>query len=435
MEENKENGETTSEENVNKENMASYSSVLKSNPQTNNEISDTDSETETEPDSGFSTVKPVFLLESDYYGGTIVEKQYRFLMHKEVYNQVGKVIPVKNLIGLQRIRGMWRIYPDSQQDREKLVTNGVDIRDKHLPIYSRNPWVTVKEKPNTIKIRIKNVPCSADDGQITRYLENKGCTIHTQFRERLRIYYKLTNCQTGDRIYICDEFTTPLPRTDKIGKYLATIIHKGQPFAQKKPIKCNKCLEEGHKIADCPNEWKCRQCFQFGHKENECDNEFSEKEESDHDQDEDQTGNESEEGREDDEDQNQDQEEGEPEQTQPSQSILVPPKIVNEKETQHDSDEPKGAKSSEKQTNTAKDKESDMTNPLKERKKTGPKKDKQNKNQDNKQTLDKYFKCDVSETPKGKTGKKTATTPTNELHNRSGPAKKAKGDIPTSSNS
>ena len=46
--------------------------------------------------------------------------------------------------------------------------------------------------------------CSADDGQIQRTLEVCNCVVHTLFRERLTVDGRVTNCQTGDRIGICD---------------------------------------------------------------------------------------------------------------------------------------------------------------------------------------------------------------------------------------
>ncbi|KAK3092391.1 hypothetical protein FSP39_002244 [Pinctada imbricata] len=31
-----------------------------------------------------------------------------------------------------------------------------------------------------------------------------------------------------------------------------------------------KCLQEGHKLAECPNDWVCRACKTPGHKEADC---------------------------------------------------------------------------------------------------------------------------------------------------------------------
>jgi hypothetical protein len=49
-------------------------------------------------------------------------------------------------------------------------------------------FITTKEKPDHYRIRVKDVPCSADDGQIYRYLEKQlMCVIHNHYRERLRV--------------------------------------------------------------------------------------------------------------------------------------------------------------------------------------------------------------------------------------------------------
>ncbi|CAG2253880.1 unnamed protein product [Mytilus edulis] len=56
----------------------------------------------------------------------------------------------------------------------------------------------MNEEPNAIKVRVKNVPLSADDDQILRTLETSvsKCEIITHSRERLRIDNLVTNCRT-----------------------------------------------------------------------------------------------------------------------------------------------------------------------------------------------------------------------------------------------
>jgi len=92
------------------------------------------------------------------------------------------------------------------------ITNGRNIRNTLIQFYTRNPKVV--EKPDHYWIRVKDVPCSADDGQIYRYLEKQlMCVIHNHYRERLRVDGFLTNCHTGDRIFICDNPGKSLPRS------------------------------------------------------------------------------------------------------------------------------------------------------------------------------------------------------------------------------
>ena len=100
--------------------------------------------------------------------------------------------------------------------------------------------------------------------------------MHSFYRERLRIDGFLTNCHTADRIFICDNPGKSLPRSVRIGKYFATMIHKGQIDPRKQTLKCNKCLQQDHKQYECPNQWTCRQCNKPCHWENECEEDLNE---------------------------------------------------------------------------------------------------------------------------------------------------------------
>ena len=199
-------------------------------------------------------VKPIFILESDIFG-SYKPKPQEFITHNEIYKAIDEQVSASHLKGIQRVRGLWRIYPDNEDDKNALVTNGLTIRNMLIQFYTRNPKVAAREKPDHYRIRIKDVPCSADDGQIYRYLEKQlMCVIHNHYRERLRVDGFLTNCHTGDRIFICDNPGKSLPRSVRIGKYFATIIHRGQIDPRKQTLKCNKCLQQGHKQYECPNQ-------------------------------------------------------------------------------------------------------------------------------------------------------------------------------------
>ncbi|CAC5391648.1 unnamed protein product [Mytilus coruscus] len=74
------------------------------------------SDNETNHEQHLSTVKPVFLLESDIFGN--VRNRENFLTHEEVYKGMALVVPGNTLQGLQRINGMWRIYVDSEDQKD-----------------------------------------------------------------------------------------------------------------------------------------------------------------------------------------------------------------------------------------------------------------------------------------------------------------------------
>jgi len=164
-------------------------------------------------------VKPIFILESDVLCKSKTEfglnngYKNEFLVPTEVYKAVGQHINVRNMIGLQRVHGLWRLYLDNPEDRELSLSSGLVLRNKTVTLYTRNPRYSYKEKNETTKVRVKDIPLSADDGQIIKALEDHDCEILNFFRERLRIDNYLTNCQSGDRIIICKPYRyifTPL---------------------------------------------------------------------------------------------------------------------------------------------------------------------------------------------------------------------------------
>ncbi|CAC5389816.1 unnamed protein product [Mytilus coruscus] len=170
--------------------------------------------------------------------------------------------------GIQRIKQMWRIYLDSEVDRMLLLTEGITLRNKLLPLHSQNQYYQ-KDEYITTTVRVKNIPLSAGDGQIDREFRQRNIEVFTINRERLRVDNLVTNCWTGDRVVICKKFDKPLPRFLTIGQYTARIYHFGQ-MKDTDMFLCNKCELKGHNIYNCQNEWKCRLCNEYGHKMFDC---------------------------------------------------------------------------------------------------------------------------------------------------------------------
>lgn len=238
----------------------------------------------------------VFLRESDVFGFRKPGQPPQWLEHSELYIEIGKTIEASHITGLQKIRGMWRIYVDNLNDKVKLMTSGVQVRGKRVNVLSTNPDRLDGEL--TTRVRVKNIPLSVDDDMIKRTLTLRGLEVITLYREKLRINNKLTNCETGDRLVTVKSNTLqkPLPRFMNFGNFEARVIHTGQlkPGDENsaRPKKCTKCLMDGHTFSTCPNDWVCNSCHKEGHKMSDCyklDTEpggsvSNESEESDHSQ-------------------------------------------------------------------------------------------------------------------------------------------------------
>ena len=185
-----ENDILDAEKTVNKEKMASYAEILKDDGK-ENENTNTNINTKSN-----SSMKPARSL---------------WLTNVEIYKAIGVRVPSQCIKGIQRIRDMWRIYMDNEEDRLSLLVQGLVLRGRQIPLHSQNPYNPGRTQPDTIRIKVKNVPLSADDGQIHRALTLEGCEIQGLFRERLRVDGKLTNCETSDRLIISKTLKNPIP--------------------------------------------------------------------------------------------------------------------------------------------------------------------------------------------------------------------------------
>ncbi|KAK3103274.1 hypothetical protein FSP39_018087 [Pinctada imbricata] len=168
-----------------------------------------------------NTTKPIFMKEMDLFGAEKPPKDL-WLTHVEVYKALALNIEPECIASIQRVNKFWRIYLDNDGSRDEILSKGIVLRDRTMPIYNTNPGRPYLQD-NSIRIRIKNIPLSADDGQIHRALTLRKCEITTMYREKLRVDGKLTNCETGDRIAIVKAIVTHIPTSIEIGRYRAVI--------------------------------------------------------------------------------------------------------------------------------------------------------------------------------------------------------------------
>lgn len=211
----------------------------------------------------------VFMRESALFGDRKPIKS-EWVNHSELYSAISNRIESNHITGLQRVRGLWRIYLDNLQDKVTLIEEGIPMRGKIVPVLNTNPQRLDGE--DTIRVRVKNIPLSADDGIISRVLTLKGIDIISISREKLRINGKLTNCETGDRLVVVKSTSMkdPLPAFMVFGIFSARVLHAGQTTGNRIDIKCTKCLQGGHRYNQCENDWVCRLCNTSGHKQSDC---------------------------------------------------------------------------------------------------------------------------------------------------------------------
>ena len=101
-----------------------------------------------------------------------------WLTNVEIYKAIGVRVPSQCIKGIQRIREMWRIYMDNEEDRLSLLVQGLALRGRQIPLHSQNPYNPGRTQPDTTRIKVKNVPLSADDEQIHGALPLEGCEIN-----------------------------------------------------------------------------------------------------------------------------------------------------------------------------------------------------------------------------------------------------------------
>ncbi|CAC5398176.1 unnamed protein product [Mytilus coruscus] len=130
-------------------------------------------------------------------------------------------------------------------------------------------WRTVNDQPEYLRVRVSNIPLSADDGQIFGFFQSIGVVITSYFIERLIIDGFHTDCQSADRIFYVQRLEGTLPRFTKNGKYNAKIYYEGQIYINPY-ITCQRCLKKGHKQEKFQMNWVCNQCGKEGHKAKEC---------------------------------------------------------------------------------------------------------------------------------------------------------------------
>lgn len=172
----------------------------------------------------------------------------------EVSKAAGDAIGnIKGIDGSQQIKGLWRIYTTSLENRVKLLSHGMSLRGKRVELLDQNPFVATVKDPDTPaeRILISGLSLNIDNQEVLEYLRSTPVELTSP------VFYgrdrddngELTHFRNGTRfIYAKAPITPVLPRSAVIAGQKVSIFHR----SQKEVCKC--CGGLGHKPKDeiCP---------------------------------------------------------------------------------------------------------------------------------------------------------------------------------------
>ena len=202
-------------------------------------------------------VEPAFLKASDV-------PDFKTLKEYELCEALSKVINRENLLGVQRIGMLWRIYLKNTESRVKILANSVQLRNVSVNVFSNNPLrarlAEGETDQNIIKVTIKDFPLSKANSAIESYLINQGIKLKTkpEYAKARNELNELTEWLNGDRIIFVEKFDEPLPRKTWISGSSVRIFHRGQPSNTKRV--CSNCHQEGHFKQQCTSGPCCVVC-------------------------------------------------------------------------------------------------------------------------------------------------------------------------------
>ena len=188
---------------------------------------------------------------------------------EEMFLTFAKITDVPNILGIQKIGGLWRIYLREKESRITVISEGVKMRGVKIPVFDMNPFLNSGNE-NVWRVTVKDIPLSVADSVILHELEGMKCKVAGKIvRQKLRVNGQLTNCLNGDRVLYIEPRPTPLDRHVKIASFRARIFHDGQQKSASQAT-CSRCLATGHHASTCTKPFVCRSCNQPGHKSYQC---------------------------------------------------------------------------------------------------------------------------------------------------------------------
>ncbi|KAK7480617.1 hypothetical protein BaRGS_00028193 [Batillaria attramentaria] len=125
-----------------------------------------------------------------------------------------------SIVGAQKIGPVWRVYPQNNDARVKLLIDGLTLRGHTVSCNDKNPLMVASASKNgqpirTTKLIIGNIPISFNNEDIEQTVIKLGCVPRSNlFLEKDRDETgALTRWVTGRRFIYIDIPPEPLPQT------------------------------------------------------------------------------------------------------------------------------------------------------------------------------------------------------------------------------
>ncbi|KAK3083142.1 hypothetical protein FSP39_015055 [Pinctada imbricata] len=191
--------------------------------------------TENQRSKGSGLVKPVFMSEREGLESETKISSKR-ITRQEIFLAMNDLVTADHIRGIERTGKLWRLHVETNDDRNTLLTSGINIRSKHVSLMPENPRKKRRRRDTTTTLKVFDVPLSVDDQRIKGSIEREGCVVLDLYREKLKVKTgrenlpsSSTNCDTGTRIIIVRKLKSHLPRILSVGKHTASIRYDGQP--------------------------------------------------------------------------------------------------------------------------------------------------------------------------------------------------------------
>ena len=204
-----------------------------------------------------SSVLPVFVLEKWVPANTSVY---------DICTAAEKVSGPGTIDGATCISGLWRIYPLTDVARVTVLTKGIVLGNKTVTLENTNPFSFRRDgvESQGTRLSISNLPFSYSNEAVAKNLVSAGLKLRSQilFEKARGPDRLLTDWRNGRRFVWIDLPAVQPKKSLKMGTFTAYLFYR----EMKNTIQCRRCLKEGHKAIDCPNEEVCLSCKLPGHR-------------------------------------------------------------------------------------------------------------------------------------------------------------------------